>query len=173
MSVPNQLATITARRGTYPTPLGTHHATFLIEVALATGAQLLRKDAGSHVALPSGVNVSQDILVFANGAECYDILSDGEGAAVPSWQPKGAIAGEYIDVAGFVTPTPSDPPPNSGPNLSDVLQRLAALEDRVAKIEVGAVVSPVTASTPPAGLAEDVKRIRTLLELVAKRFGLQ
>lgn len=128
MSVSDQSAVLRPIRAKYPTPLGTQHAAFLVEAAKATGAKLLRKDAGTNVVLPSGVAVSQDILVFSNGAECFDILSDAEGAAIVTWQPKGQIAGEYVDVGGVVQP-PVPPVPPTQPGLSEAdVRRIVAEE---------------------------------------------
>lgn len=113
MSIPDQSAAIQAVRVKYPTPLGVQHGSFLVEAANATTptAMLLRKDAGTNVTIPSGEKVSQDILVYRNGLECYDVLSDGEGAATVVWIPKGPIAGEYVDVSTGQQP-PQQPPTN-------------------------------------------------------------
>lgn len=145
MPVPNQLSTVQAVRANYPTPLGAQHGAFLIEVARATGGKLLRKDAGSHVTLPSGQNVSQDILVFSNGQECFDILSDAEGAAVPSWQDKGVIPGEYIDVSDQPTPNPNpDPNPDPQPPDTELVKRVESLERRLQRLEnAGLLVAQV------------------------------
>jgi hypothetical protein len=119
----NQLSTVIALRSHYPTPLGAQHPTFLIAVAKATGAKLLRKDAGSHITLPNGVNVSQDILMF--GDQGVDILRDAEGVAGPTWQEKGQILGEYIDVSGLGgDPPPVVTPPTPPVDLSVVLAKL-------------------------------------------------
>lgn len=104
----------------YPTPLGDRHPAFLVEAARATGAKLLRKESGSHVTLPTGVGVSTDILVFSNGAECFDVLRDSEGAGEVVWQARGAIAGEYVDVGNAA------PPPPQG----DLADRVGWLEER-------------------------------------------
>lgn len=127
VSIPNQLPLVASIRGKYPTPLGPQHPFFLIEAAQATGAKLLRKDGGTHVTLPTGVSVSQDILMF--GDQGIDILSDGEGAAIPSWQEKGTIPGEYIDV-GFLpqpVPNPGTPAPTPGTDLAPLLAEIATL----------------------------------------------
>lgn len=125
MAVANQQVTVAALRQKYPTPLGQQHAAFLIELARTVGAKLLRKDTGSHVLLPQGIYVSQDILVFDNGRECYDVLSDAEGLAIPSWQPKGSIAGQYVDVGTFPAP-----PPAAG----DIETRVTELEHTVGQL---------------------------------------
>jgi len=132
MPVPNQLPVVQRVRAKYPTPLGAQHPAFLIEVANATGAKLLRKDGGTHVTLPNNVNVSQDILMF--GDQGVDILGDGEGAATPGWIEKGTIAGEYIDVSGMGAPQPEpkpEPTPVPSVDLSAVLARLDKLEAKV------------------------------------------
>jgi len=122
---PNQLGTVQQIRAGFPIPLGARHPEFLITVARATRAKLLRKDAGSNVQLPSGDHVSQDILIFDGFG--IDILSDAEGVAMPTWQEKGPIPGDYIDV-GDATPTPVPVP-------SDLDGRVAALEQRVGALE--------------------------------------
>lgn len=134
MSVPNKLYLVQTVRTTYPTPLGDRHGQFLIDVARATGAKLLRKDAGSHVTLPDGRNVSQDILVFSNGQECFDILSDAEGAASPAWQEKGAIAGEYYDVSAAPAPPPDSGTTLPNPGTGDLDERVRELEATVAQL---------------------------------------
>lgn len=138
----NQLSTIQRVRAKYPTPLGAQHPTFLIEAAQATGAKLLRKDAGTHVTLPNGINVSQDILMFLD--QGVDILSDGEGTAIPTWQEKGTIAGEYIDVSGLSvpgTPPPTTPPP-SQPPAHDYGPELAALQREIDSIKARLAALP-------------------------------
>lgn len=125
MAPPNQLGTVQRIRAKYPTPLGAQHAALLIELARGTGAKLLRKDAGSNIQLPSGVRVSQDILIFDGFG--IDVLSDAEGAAIPTWQEKGPIAGEYVDV-GTDEPAPQPVP-------GDLDARVAALEQRVGDLE--------------------------------------
>jgi hypothetical protein len=65
-----------------------------------------------------------------------DILSDGEGAASPTWGDKGTIAGEYIDVSGMGTSQPEPTPvPISAPvpsvDLSAVLAKLDAIAGKV------------------------------------------
>jgi hypothetical protein len=127
-------------RAKYPTPLGAQHPLFLIEVCHATGAKLLQKDAGSHVTLPNGLNVSQDILMFLD--QGVDILSDAEGAATASWQEKGTIAGNYIDVSGLSVPggppTPAPvpvPAPAPTVDLGPLLELIAKLDQRVARLE--------------------------------------
>ena len=142
----NQEATVRRVRAKYPTPLGTEHWKFLVEVAQATGTKLLRKEAGTNVFVPPlNLRVSQDILMF--GDQGVDILGDGEGAATPSWNEKGTIAGEYVDVTGIkldgsgtVTPPPPPPPTDDS--------RVRALELKVAVLEaaLSAAVSDLNAA---------------------------
>lgn len=140
----NQFGTVQQIRSKYPTPLGATHPFFLIEVAQATDAKLLQKDGGTHVTLPTGMNVSQDILMF--GDQGVDILSDGEGTATPNWQEKGAIPGSYIDVRGMTLPSqpapaPEPPPQNQPqppappPTPIDFTALLAKLDEVKAAIE--------------------------------------
>lgn len=112
----------------YPTPLGARQGEFLIEVARALGAGLLRKSGGAVIRLPApfDVEVAQDIVVFrvGGGAEHYDILIDAGVADEPAWQAKGPVdPARYLDVSvgapapapPLPLPTPLPPPP-SRPN---------------------------------------------------------
>ena len=58
--------------------------------------------------------------MFSNGAECFDVLRDSEGAGEVVWQARGAIAGEYVDVGNAA------PPPPQG----DLADRVGWLEER-------------------------------------------
>jgi hypothetical protein len=127
MAPTNQIGTVARIRSKYPTPLGAQHAAFLIEAARATGAKLLRKDAGSNIQLPSGDRVSSDFLIFDGFG--IDILQDSEGAANPTWQEKGPTPGDYVDV-GNAAPAPA-------PGPGDPDDRVAALERRVQRLESG------------------------------------
>lgn len=153
MDHPDQTATITRIRAKYPTPLGAQHAAFLIEVAKALGVFLFRKDSGTHVTLPNGVNVSQDIIVYAD-REGFDILGDAEGAATPTWGPKGQMVGELVDVSGLggVTP-PTDPPPQS--DIDKLKEQIAYLLDRQGKSE--AAIFAINAS-----ISDLIQRITAL-----------
>lgn len=100
------LSIVQSIRAKYPTPLGTRHGEFLLEVAKATSKGLLRKDWGTFVRLPDGVGVAQDILMDPSG-RIYDILRDGEGAAEPTWHEGDAVdPTRYyrVDVAPEVPP---------------------------------------------------------------------
>ena len=137
MSHPNNLGAITSIRAKYPTPLGATHPAFLIEVAKTLGVLLFKKDGGTHVTLPNGVNVSQDIVLYADDHEGFDILNDGEGAAKPDWSSKGTMTGEFVDVSGLGSPVvgvPSQPTPTSG-----FAAAAAALEARIAGINAAIV----------------------------------
>jgi hypothetical protein len=115
VSVLNQFSTVEQIRAKYPTPLGPRHPEFLVEVALATGGKLLRKDSGTHVTLATGENVSQDIVVY--GSTGVDILQDGEGIAKPVWGVKEEIfdASRLVSVSlGDDMGTPTGPVPIPG-----------------------------------------------------------
>lgn len=101
-------------RAKYPTPLGDQADEFLSEVARATGAKLLRKDAGNHIVLHNGTPVSADILMF--GDQGVDVLGDSEGAATPGWMEKGSIPGTYVEPDQAADPGPAPAPgPDPGP----------------------------------------------------------
>jgi hypothetical protein len=139
---------VNAVRQKYPTPLGTQHREFLIEVACALGLGLVRKITGNFVPFPPPVNgVSQDVVMAADG-RAWDILVDGDGEARASFN-----AIDPIDVSRFVPPSVAAPPP----------------------VPV-AVPEPVSA-TPPAGaadqdLAGEVSRIRLLVERLCTHLGI-
>lgn len=147
--MPNQLETVQRVRAKYPTPLGTRHWEFLVELAQATGAQLYRKEAGDNVLIPPlGKRVSMDVIGRGTLGDVWvDVLGDAEGSAVPAWDAHPNAAGEYVDVSGIVLPgapgpvTGPVPGPVPGPtptpapvplpvDLSAILKRLDALEAR-------------------------------------------
>lgn len=78
------LEIVTRVRNKYPTPLADQHPQFLLEVAAALGKGLLKKNGGSRIFLPDGQGVSQDCVMEHDGRH-WDILSDGEGSAKPTW----------------------------------------------------------------------------------------
>ena len=89
-------------------------------MAHAVHAKLFRKEGGTRIFIPSlRVSVSQDIIIIP--PEWWvDILQDGEGDAVPIWNPH-PNAGEpekWIDVSGVALPGQPEPgptPPNPNP----------------------------------------------------------
>jgi hypothetical protein len=155
VSHPNNTATIEHIRAKYPTPLGATHPTFLIEVAQTLGVLLFKKDGGSHVTLPNGVNVSQDIVLYPDDHEGFDILGDAEGAATPGWSSKGTMVGEFVDVSGLSTGG-SEPGPKPSPTPSPATTfgaAAAALELAIANLtrtvqEQGKTIAALAAKTP-------------------------
>lgn len=127
VSIPSQLEAVQNIRRQYPTPLGTSHPSFLIEVSSALGAKLLAKHGGTVVTLPDGRTCSQDIIVF--GTTGVDILSDGEGAATPSWSVKeGETFTDLINPQDYKHPGPvpvPTPVPTPGPDYGAQIQALA------------------------------------------------
>jgi hypothetical protein len=111
---------------------------------------------------------------------CYDWILGGGGVKLPP-QVNDITGQVFVPVAAVdhlgAAPAPPPPPPPA----SDLESRLAALEQRVAKLEdsVSLQTPPVVTSPAPpatsdlAALAADVKRIREMLELALKRFSLQ
>lgn len=121
--IADQKDTVQRVRAKYPTPLGTLHATCLLDIAITIGqgAGLLDKPSGTNIELPNGKDVAQDIICFPDG-HIYDCLGDAENEARPDWQDKGFVdASRYVAVSA--QPVPSDPPdehgeptdPNPGP----------------------------------------------------------
>lgn len=116
-------------RAQYPTPLGLSHAACLIDIAtaLGNGAGLLRKDGGTHIVLPDGTNVSQDIVMYPDG-RIFDVLGDAEGEARPTWQDKGTLdPARYYRVGSSTPPPPQPPEPPPSHELT--------LEQRVSRLE--------------------------------------
>lgn len=128
MPTPNHIAVVQAVRASYPTPLGTQHAAFLLELAsrLPDGAGLLRKSGGTVVTLPDDTTVAQDIICYPDG-RIFDVLSDGEGAAMPTWaEANGSPVdpSRYYRVSAAQPAPPADNPPV--PDHSDELKLLWA-----------------------------------------------
>jgi hypothetical protein len=131
-------------RSGYPTPLGATHAAFLLELAPALTAAhwrpwgLLKKPGGTNILLPDGTRVSQDVVCDMAGIQ-VDCLADGEGAAVPVWNP--VDPGHYTpDPSRFYAvegaPVPPEPEPEPEPPPSTGLEaRVAALEAQVAELD--------------------------------------
>jgi hypothetical protein len=114
-------------RSTYNTPLGAQHGAFLVEVATALGKGLVDKPTGSHIQLSSGQFVSQDVVMDRSGA-AWDILSDAEGAASPTFNPIDPIdPSRYVDVSASTStpPVPAPAPVDLSPVVA-ALQTLAA-----------------------------------------------
>jgi hypothetical protein len=116
-------------RAKYPTPLGSSHPHFLLDLITALGPAygLLRKDGGTHIVLPDGTRVSQDVVTDRAGIQT-DCLADGEGAATPVWS--AVDPSHYTpDPSRFYRPTSlPEPTPPPQPPSTDLEQRVAALE---------------------------------------------
>ncbi len=183
--MPNRLGDLQAERAKYGATLSAPQAGELLNAVAwklrGEGFGLLRKDGGNRCPVPnSAVTIACDWLVHRPSARGCDVLVSGpdsdppaNGPATPTW-----CAGEPFDVARFVEPvdpgtTPPPPPPGD-----DLAAKLAALDARVVDLEKRvrvletATPPPPGSGTPPA-LVDDVRRIRELLEAVAKRFGVQ
>lgn len=148
MSISNQIGIVRAVRSNYGTPLGDRHAAFLMTLALSIGqaAGLLRKTGGTTITLPDGTTVAQDIICFPDG-EAYDVLGDGEGAAVPQW---GLAGGSPLDPARYykvpgtvppvVPPTGNDPIPGIQSAIK-TLTEIAARQDEQTRAVVDTLAS--------------------------------
>lgn len=97
-------STVATIRAKYPTPLADTHAAFLLEVAAALGLGLVSKTQGTRITLPSGQEVSQDVVMSPFG-KAWDILSDGEGTATPVFNQI-----DPIDIARYIAVTPASQP---------------------------------------------------------------
>lgn len=129
MPVDSPLATIQTIRAKYPTPLGATHGRFLVELALALGMDLLRKSYGTHVVLPDGTGVSQDVLLDPARIG-YDVLSDGEGAARPVWS--GPVEGSPFPLERVYRPVGRiEDPPKGEDSLEPLKTRLGAVEREI------------------------------------------
>lgn len=167
VSHPSQLATIESIRAKYPTPLGPTHPAFLIEVASTLGVLLFKKDSGTHVTLPNGTNVSQDIVVYPDDHEGFDILNDGEGAANPSWSSKGTMTGEFVSVAGSMPGGPSPIPPvaTPGEQLDASLKALGAQIELLkgALAAQGAMIDTLRAKLDHVGASNQINGVKVAL----------
>jgi hypothetical protein len=138
--IPNRKDIVQRVRARYNTPLGALHAGFLLELAVEAEREmglnvgLLRKPGGTRIALPDGVDVSQDFLTFrlSNG-EVWgtDVLGDGENAATPGWggSYEQFPSERFYDVIPGTVP-PVDPPtdPPDPPDHSGLESRVVAIE---------------------------------------------
>lgn len=153
-------------RAKYPTPLGDQHAAFLVEVACATGKGLLRKPGGTNIPLPDGTRVSQDIVMDRSGLH-WDILVDGEGQAIPTWnlvtEPPTVDPARYYGVS-CSEPGP-EPEPEPDPGHDDDLAKLQAQIVALTK-RVEAVEASVTEAEADAAAA------KTLATNANRRIGL-
>lgn len=164
-----QQGVVASVRGKYPTPLGTQHGAFLVEVACATGKGLLRKDWGTFVRLADGTGVAQDILMERNGVH-YDILGDGEGRAIPNWDqvtdpPSVDPARYYAPSCGAAPPPPNDGPPSTPPDWLEDLLVAAANTENLLRAELAAIrqeLAELKARQPPEYSATLPLRLGTL-----------
>lgn len=124
-------AIVTAVRVKYPTPLGSTHPAFLLEVAAALRKGLLKKNTGTFITLPDGTNVSQDVVMDTTG-NAWDILQDGEGVARPTWNVSPHIddLSRYYDVESSPVPPVNPPGGNPPADLAPIYARLDALESQ-------------------------------------------
>ena len=129
-------------RAKYPTPLAFFHATFLLDVARALGKGLVHKPNGTHIQLPDGTFVSQDVVMDRSGA-AWDILVDGDGVASPAFNGIAPIdPSRYVAVAAQppveppVPPVePPQPPAQCVCDLTPVLEAIAAVRDVLRRVE--------------------------------------
>jgi hypothetical protein len=87
------LPTVQKFRAQYPTPMSRPQLGDLLNRIAwehrAEGWGLLKKTGGSNCPAPQGVPVSCDILVHAPTIQHFDILSDAENSAGPTWRNVG------------------------------------------------------------------------------------
>jgi len=120
-------------RAKYPTPLGSRHWEFLVDLAQQTGTLLYEKPGGAHVLIPPlNVFVSMDVIGRGVLGDVWvDTLRDAEGQAVPIWDAHPNAGGTYIDVRGVVLPGT----PGTGPGPGGQCEaRVAELEAAVRQI---------------------------------------
>lgn len=134
----NPTAKLEALRATFPTPLGSRHAEFLIKAceAVGNGAGLLAKSSGTFIELPGGTKVSQDWMVFPDGFGT-DFLDDGEGAAKVRW---GALQeydkSRYVAVGAISVPPPApDPKPAPSFDPGPILAQIKAIQDHLQSLD--------------------------------------
>jgi hypothetical protein len=144
VQIPDQSQTVAAVRAKYPTPLGATHGPCLLEIAAAIGqgAGLLRKDGGTHIVLPDGTRVAQDIICFPTG-HIFDCLGDGEGAATPGWSEAHGSPVEtsrYYRVTDAPIHPPTQPPTQPVPD-TELAKRVEALERRLQRLETAGLMT--------------------------------
>ena len=168
-----QQAVVQKYRAQYPTPMSKAQTLELLRsVAGELHAGVLVKTSGDTCG-----GYSCDIICRSD-SELYDVLRDAEGAAVPTWDRTENPRGYRCELVAPQEPPHADPAPTPT-DLTPVLERLdglaaslSALERRVRALEATPAGGSST-TTPDPALAADVKRIRELLEAVAKRFGVR
>lgn len=127
------LSIIKLVRAKYPTPLGSKHWMFLVDVAQKTDTLLFRKEGGTNVLIPSlGLHVSGDIIGRGSlGNAWADILGDADGAATPTFNLTPGAGGEYVDVSGVTLEDAGDPPPPPPPPDKSLSDRVSFLENLI------------------------------------------
>jgi hypothetical protein len=115
--VPNLKHIVERVRVKYPTPLGSTHAAFLLELAPALSEEsklkigLLKKTGGTVIKLPDGTTVSQDVVAVHQTTELwtYDTLDSGETVARPAWR-RTTPTGIDTNLSRFYAVTAPPPP---------------------------------------------------------------
>jgi hypothetical protein len=99
---------------------------------IGQGAGLLEKSSGANVQ-----GYAHDIICFPDGHH-FDVLSDAEGRAAPSWQDKGLTdPARYRAIPGTTPPPPpppGEPPPTTPPPTGTDLARIAGALERLATV---------------------------------------
>lgn len=151
-----QLSIVQEERAKFGTPLTNDQLSLLLtRIVRRLGPDwgLLRKPGGRNCPYPGGP-ISCDVIVRRSSPlEAFDVLADSEGEARPVWSRLEPIN----EVDRFVAPSEPGPdpdpgpppPPNSGPDLSPIIARLAAIE--AALVEVVKRLDQLAArpDTPP------------------------
>lgn len=122
------LGDVQTYRAQYPTPMSPAQLGELVNrlawLHRSEGWGLLKKPEGNHCPL-AGQWIACDILTHAPSGTHWDVLSDQEDAATPTFNPKGPIESSRIlapvDPGGTNPPPPPTPAP---PQVDEVLARL-------------------------------------------------
>lgn len=143
---------------------GQSHA-LLVAVAKEVRGGLLVKTSGNNCE-----GFSCDIICFSDG-RAFDVLSDSEGAANPTWNAVG-VSGECQAVPSDTSGGGTPPPPSN-----DFVTR-AEMEARIVELHTtlwNELSAQGDHQPPPSGDAqlEVTKQILDLLQKTAARFGVK
>ena len=138
-TVPNGLSIVQKYRALYPTPMGELNTVkMLISVASTMGGGVYKKTSGASCG-----GFSCDIVCFPNERVYFDVLSDSEGAATPTWSGPMPMAPDTLancvlqapEIPGPIDPGPIDPVPSTNATAALQQQQIVLLMQMLQKQE--------------------------------------